>query len=112
MSSSTASDPNPSLTDPQAPGLLAQLLAQLRMTRARHPRDTRIATLIDTCLSASPDARRLWETYADHEYPPRSRRGIRLPDNYQTTAVDVVTLTHLRLSELRVVMLIPAAEPV
>lgn len=89
----------------------APSLAQLRMAHARHPRDTRIATLIDTCLSASPDARRLWEAYTNHEYPPRSRRGIRLPGDYQATTVDVVTLTHLRLSELRVVMLIPAAEP-
>jgi transcriptional regulator with XRE-family HTH domain len=89
----------------------APLLAQLRVARARHPRDTRIATLIDTCLSASPDARRLWEAYANHEYPPRSRRGIRLPDDYQTITVDVVTLTDLKPSELRIVMLVPAAEP-
>ncbi|MGD0556773.1 MAG: helix-turn-helix domain-containing protein [Streptosporangiaceae bacterium] len=89
----------------------APLLAQLRMARAQHPRDTRIATLIDTCLGASPDARRLWDAYADHACPPRSRRGIRLPDDHRATAVDVVTLTDLKPSELRVVVLVPAAEP-
>jgi transcriptional regulator with XRE-family HTH domain len=90
---------------------VAPLLAQLRMARAQHPRDTRIATLIDTCLSASPDARRLWDAYADHTCVPRSRRGIRLPDDHRATTVEVVTLTDLKPSELRVVMLIPAAEP-
>lgn len=88
----------------------APLLAQLRMARAQHPRDTRISTLINTCLSTSPDARRLWDAYADHTYPPRSRRGIRLPDDHRATAVDVVTLTDLKPSELRVVVLIPATE--
>lgn len=88
----------------------APLLAQLRMARAQHPRDSRIATLIDTCLSASPDARRLWDAYADHTRLPRSRRGIRLPDDHRATMVDVVTLSDLKPSELRVVVLIPAAE--
>jgi transcriptional regulator with XRE-family HTH domain len=89
----------------------APLLAQLRMARAQHPRDTRIATLIDTCLSASPDAQRLWGAYADHTCLPRSRRGIRLPGDRQAITVDVVTLTDLKPSELRVVVLIPATEP-
>jgi transcriptional regulator with XRE-family HTH domain len=87
------------------------LLAQLRLARAQHPRDVRIAAMIDTCLSASPDARRLWDAYADHIRVPCSRRGIRLPETQQATTVDVVTLTDLRPSELRVVMLIPAPGP-
>ncbi len=89
----------------------APLLAQLRMARAQHPGDTGIATLIETCLRASPDARRLWDAYADRKGPSRSRRGIRLPGAPRATAMDVVTLTVLKLSELQVVMLIPAAEP-
>ncbi len=88
----------------------APLLAQLRIVRAQHPRDDRIADLIDTCLSASADARQLWDAYADHKSRPHSRRGIRLPDDHHVTTVDVVTLTDLVPSELRVVMLIPAAD--
>lgn len=89
----------------------APLLAQLRMARAQHPRDDRIADQIAACLSASPDVRRLWDGYADHKYPAHSRRGIRLPDNRDETTVDMVTLTDLKPNELRVVMLIPAADP-
>jgi hypothetical protein len=88
----------------------APLLAQLRLVRARHPRDTRIATLIDACLRASPDARRLWDRYTAQEYPPHSRRSIRLPDDRQTI-VDIVTMTDVKPNELRIVTLIPAAEP-
>jgi transcriptional regulator with XRE-family HTH domain len=88
------------------------LLAQLRIARARHSGDAHIAALIDACLSTSPDARRLWDAHADHEYVPHSRRGIRLPDDHQTTNVDVVTLTDLKPSELQVVMLLPTAEAV
>jgi transcriptional regulator with XRE-family HTH domain len=89
----------------------APLLAQLRMARAQHPRDTRIASLIDTCLSASADVRRLWDAHADRMSPPRSRRSIRLPDDRHATTVDVVTLADPMPGELRVVMLIPAADP-
>jgi transcriptional regulator with XRE-family HTH domain len=90
----------------------APLLAQLRLARARHPGDTRITALIDTCLRASPDARRLWEGYAAQEYPSRSRRGIRLTDDRQITIVDIVTLTDLKASELQMVTMIPADETV
>jgi transcriptional regulator with XRE-family HTH domain len=88
------------------------LLAQLRMTRAQHPGDDRIASLIDTCLRASPDVRRLWDAYGGHKQPAGSRRRIRLPGDHQVITVDVVTLTDLKPSELRVVMLIPAPDPV
>jgi transcriptional regulator with XRE-family HTH domain len=87
------------------------LLAQLRIARARHSDDAHLAAVIDACLSTSPDARRLWDARADHEYAPRSRRGIRLPDDHQTIIVDVVTLTDLKPGELHVVMLLPTAEP-
>lgn len=89
----------------------APLLAQLRMARAQHPHDDGIAGLIDTCLSASADVRRLWDAHADHTSQPRSRRGIRLPDDHHATTVDVVTLTDPMPSELRLVMLIPAGGP-
>jgi len=89
----------------------APLLTQLRMARAQYPGDNRLASLIDTCLSASPDVRRLWDAYADHEYPPRSRRGIRLPDDRHVATFDMVTLTDLKPSELQVVMMIPAGDP-
>jgi transcriptional regulator with XRE-family HTH domain len=89
----------------------APLLAKLRMARAQYPDDDGIARLIDTCLSDSPDVRRLWDAYADREYPPRSRRGIRLGDDHDATMVDVVTLADPKPSELQVVMLIPATEP-
>lgn len=88
----------------------APLLAQLRISRAQHTRDARIGALIDACLSASPDARLLWNAPANHEYPPRSRRGIRFPGDQRATTVDIVTLNLPKSSELQVVALLPAAE--
>ncbi|WBB80481.1 helix-turn-helix domain-containing protein [Micromonospora sp. WMMD882] len=87
---------------------VAPLLTELRITRARHPQDTGIAALVDAWLETSPEVRGLWDDHAQ-PYPLRSRRGMRLSGDQQTTLVDVVTLTDPSVNDLQIVSLLPVA---
>jgi transcriptional regulator with XRE-family HTH domain len=86
------------------------MMAQLRLTHARQPRNTRLTQLLDEILQLSADALRLWDSVADVDAQVDGiRRRIRPFHHREAVEVEVAMLALQRDAATRLLTLIPVA---